>query len=96
MAGFYDKYGLRFRIAAEYVSKELFSLGGDKAADTIQDDRLTLDWTSSYQVTRNIALYFDVKNITNTPLRFFLYSPSYPIQREYYEQTYEAGVRVRF
>ncbi|MBV8682828.1 MAG: TonB-dependent receptor [Caulobacteraceae bacterium] len=96
LSGFYDKYGLQFRIAAEYVSKELFSLGGSKAADSIQDDRLTLDWTSSYQITPNVGLYFDVKNITNTPLRFFVYNPSYPIQREYYEQTYEFGVHVKF
>jgi len=96
LSGFYEKYGLQLRIAAEFVSKELFSLGGSKATDTIQDDRLTLDWTSSYHVTRNIALYFNVKNITNTPLRFYVYDPSYPIQREYYEQTYEGGVRVKF
>ena len=96
LSGFYDKYGVSFRVAAEYVSKELFSLGGSKAQDSIQDDRLTLDWTSAYQVTKNTQIYFNVKNITNAPLRFFKYNSSYPIQREYYEQTYEFGVRVHF
>ncbi|HEX4740155.1 MAG TPA: TonB-dependent receptor [Caulobacteraceae bacterium] len=96
MSGFYEKYGLQFRIAAEYVSASLFSLGGSKATDTIEDDRLTLDWTSAYQVTQNVSIYFNVKNITNTPLRFYQYNSSYPIQREYYEQTYEGGVRIRF
>jgi TonB-dependent receptor len=96
LAGFYNKYGLKFRIAAEYVSKELFSLGGSKATDSIQDDRLTLDWSSAYQITRNVGVYFNVKNITNAPLRFFVYNPSYPIQREYYEQTFEGGIRVTF
>ena len=96
LAAYYDKYNIKLRLSAEYVSKELFSLGGTKSSDSIQDDRLTLDWSSAYQLTKNIGLYFNVKNILNTPLRFFVYEGSYPIQREYYEQTYEAGVRVKF
>ncbi len=71
-------------------------MGGSKASDSIQDKRLTLDFTSSYDLTRNCTLYFNVKNLTNEPLRFFIGAPSFPIQREYYEQTFEAGVRARF
>ena len=33
---------------------------------------------------------------TNEPLRFYVTAPSFPIQREYYQQTFEAGVRARF
>ncbi len=95
-AAFYEAHGIQLRLAAEYVSKELFSLGGSKASDSIQDKRLTLDFTSSYDLTRNCTLYFNVKNLTNEPLRFFIGAPSFPIQREYYEQTFEAGVRARF
>ncbi len=96
LAGFYEANRVQLRIAAEYVSKELFSLGGSKATDSIQDNRLTLDFTSSYQVTPQWAVYFNVKNITNAPLRFYIDNPSFPIQREYYEQSFEAGVRARF
>ena len=98
-AGFYEAHGVQLRIAAEYVSKELFSLsgiGGTQAQDTIQDNRLTLDFTSSYDVTKTIQVYFHAKNLTNEPLRFYVDNPSFPIQREYYEQTYEAGIRARF
>src|SRR5205814_643522 len=72
LAGFYEANGLQLRLAAEYVSKELFSLGGSKASDTIQDSRLTLDFTSSYQVAQHWTAYFNVKNITNEPLRFYV------------------------
>jgi TonB-dependent receptor len=96
LAAFYEAHGLKLRLSGEYVSRELFSLGGSKALDTIQDNRLTLDFTSSYDVTSHMSVYFNVKNITNEPLRFYVFQPSDPIQREYYEQTYEAGVRVRF
>jgi TonB-dependent receptor len=95
-AAFYEDHGLQLRIAAEYVSKELFSLGGSKATDTIQDHRLTVDFTSSYQVTKTWTVYFNVKNITNEPLRFYVNNSSFPIQREFYEQTFEAGIRARF
>jgi outer membrane receptor protein involved in Fe transport len=95
-AAFYEKDKIQLRLAAEYVSKELFSLGGTKSADTIQDDRLTLDFTSSYKFTPNWSVYFNVKNLLNTPLRFYVEDPSFPIQREFYEQTFEAGVRARF
>ena len=94
-AGFYEKGPIRLRIAAEYVSKELFSLGGTKASDSIQDSRLTLDFTSSYQITPGWQVYFNVKNLTNAPLRFYVDQPSFPIQREFYEQTFEAGVRIK-
>ena len=96
LAGFYEAHGLQLRLAAEYVSKELFSLGGSKAADTIQDNRVTLDFTSSYRVTPNWQIYFNVKNLTNAPLRFYVDQPNFPIQREFYEQTFEAGVRAKF
>lgn len=96
VAGFYEKDRIQLRLAAEYVSKELFSLGGTKSADTIQDDRLTMDFTSSYQFTKNWAVYFNVKNLLDTPLRFYVDQPSFPIQREFYEQTFEAGLRAKF
>ncbi len=95
-AGFYEDHGVQLRIAAEYVSHELFSLGGSKVLDTIQDNRLTLDFTSSYEVKKNWQVYFNVKNLTNEPLRFYQNNPSFPIQREFYEQTIEAGVRAKF
>ena len=93
--GFYEAHGLQLRLAAEYVSKELFSLGGSKAEDTIQDNRLTLDFTSSYELRPGWQVYFNVKNLTNAPLRFYVYQPSFPIQREFYDQTFEAGIRIK-
>ena len=107
LAGFYEKYGFEARLAAEYVSKELFTLSGfqgsqangamvDKAADTIQDDRLSLDYSMSYKVTPTWKLYFQAKNLTNAPLRFYVTNPSLPIQREFYDQTFLFGVKAKF
>jgi TonB-dependent receptor len=96
VAGFYEAHGVMARLSAQYVSRELFSLGGSQLTDTTQDDRLTLDLATSYKVNSNFTLYFDAKNLTNAPLRFYIGNPSFPIQREFYDVTYEAGVKFHF
>ena len=55
-----------------------------------------MDLTTSYQVTHNFNVYFNVKNLLNTPLRYYEGSPDRPIQREFYDATFEAGVRAHF
>ena len=96
LAGFYEAHGLEARLAAEYVSHSLFGLGGDKSLDVIQDNRLTLDFTSSMKLDRHFSLYFNAKNLLNTPLRYYEGEPNRPIQREYYDVTIEGGLRARF
>ena len=95
LAGFYEDHGLQLRLSSEYVSHSLFGLGGDKALDVLQDKRLTMDFTSSYQIDPRLSVYFNAKNLLNTPLRYYEGSPNRPIQREFYDVTYEAGVRFK-
>jgi TonB-dependent receptor len=96
LAGFYEAYGAEVRLAAEYVSHSLFGLGGDQSLDTIQDNRLTLDLGSSYKINRNWTVYFNAKNLLNTPLRYYEGEPDRPLQREFYDITLEGGVRASF
>jgi TonB-dependent receptor len=96
LAGFYEAYGIEMRLAAEYVSHSLFGLGGDKSLDTIQDDRLTLDLTSSYRFSKHWQVYFEAKNLLNTPLRYYEGLPDRPLQQEFYDVTVEGGVRVNY
>lgn len=96
LAGFYEAYGFDMRLAAEYVEHSLFGLGGDKSLDVIQDNRLTLDFTSAYHINERWSVYFNAKNLLNTPLRYYEGEPNRPIQREFYDSTFEAGVRAHF
>ena len=96
LAGFYEAHGLQLRLAGEFVGKTLFGLGGSSAADVFEDERFTLDFTSSYKVNEAWAVYFNAKNLTNEPLRFYERASDRPIQREIYDLTYEAGVRAKF
>ena len=96
LSAFYEAYGIETRLSAEYVSHSLFGLGGDKALDTIQDSRFLLDLTSSYKIDRHWTIYFNAKNLTNQPLRYYEGSVDRPIQREFYDITIEGGVRAHF
>ena len=96
IAGFYEAYGFDIRLAAQYVEHSLFGLGGLKQLDVIQDNRTTLDFTSAYHINQHWTVYFNAKNLLNTPLRYYEGFVFRPIQREFYDATYEAGVRAHF
>lgn len=91
----YEKGPVQLRLAGEYVGHVLFGIGGSTATDVYQEARATLDFYADYDVSRRLSLYFTAKNLLNTPLKFFERDPDRPIQREFYLQTYEAGVKIR-
>ncbi len=98
-AGFYEKGSLEVRLAAGFVGQNLFGFGstGSTSTDQYSRQRLTLDFGASYRVTSIASLYFDAKNLLNTPLEFTEGpSDSRPIQREFYDQTFLAGLRMKF
>jgi hypothetical protein len=41
-------------------------------------------------------VYFNAKNLNNEPLRYYEGTSNRPIQREFYDATYEAGLRATF
>jgi TonB-dependent receptor len=94
---FYERSPIEIRLAADYVGQNLFAFGGvtGNATDDYSSARLTMDLGSSYTIARQVKLYFDAKNLLNTPLEFTEGpSQSRPIQREFYDITLMAGVRV--
>jgi TonB-dependent receptor len=98
-AGFYEKGPVELRLAAGYVGQNLFGFGstGSTSSDQYSSARLTLDFGASYRVVSFASVYFDAKNLLNTPLEFTEGpSQSRPIQREFYDQTFLAGVRMKF
>jgi TonB-dependent receptor len=93
---FYETKKVEVQLSLQYVGKSVFGAGSSAATDVYEDSRTTLDFTSRYHVTSGASVYFNAKNLTNSPLRFYEGSTNRPIQREYYEYTLEAGVSVTF
>jgi TonB-dependent receptor len=97
VAVFYEREPFQIRLAADYVGQNLFAFGGvtGNSTDDYSSPRLTMDLGSSFTLARQVKLYFDAKNLLNTPLEFTEgLSQSRPIQREFYDITLLAGVRV--
>jgi len=93
---FYEAYGAKAQLSLQYVGKTQFGITGDPTTDVFEDHRTTLDWTSSYDLCDNASLYFNAKNLTNSPLRFYEGSENRPIQREFYQYTLEWGVKFNY
>jgi outer membrane receptor protein involved in Fe transport len=55
-----------------------------------------MDFTSSYQINEHLKIYFNAKNLLNTPLRYFEGASDRPIQREFYDVTLEGGATIKF
>jgi TonB-dependent receptor len=96
---FYESGALELRLAADYVGQNLFAFGAVTTSDTdvYSSARLTMDLGASYAVSRIARVYFQAKNLLNTPLEF-TEGPSWyrPIQREFYDLTLLAGLRLTF
>ena len=102
----YDYMNLRLDLGAYYESRNLFSVGGalytnadgtpsNVYADQYSSARTSLDFGASYAINDTVSLYFGAKNLTNTKLRFTETTANdRPIQREFYDQTFTAGVRI--
>jgi TonB-dependent receptor len=101
---FYEAHGLESRLSFKFDDRTIFGIGGGSltyayasiSTNTYLDRRATLDYTGSLAITKQVKVYWSVKNITDAPLRYFEGNADRPIQREYYGQTYEAGVKVKF
>ncbi len=96
LALYYEAHGFNARLAAYSASADLFSIGGDKTGDVFNGTRTSLDFGSSYAFAPNWVVYFNAKNLLNTPHVFYQYTENRPIQREFYLQTFQLGVRFDY
>jgi outer membrane receptor protein involved in Fe transport len=84
------------RLAAYSVSADLFAIGSNRSSDVYNAKRTSMDFGSSYAINDKLAVYFNVKNLLNTPHAFYQGTPDRPIQREFYRQDYLFGIRYDF
>jgi TonB-dependent receptor len=96
VALFYQYAGLNVRLAVYSTSADLFGIGSDPSSDVWNDRRTSMDFGSSYAFGEHWGMYFNAKNLLNTPHTFYQGTPDRPIQREFYGQTYQLGVRLNF
>ncbi len=93
---YYEKGPVALRLAAYSTSADLFAIGGDKTSDVFNATRTSMDIGASYKVNPNWVVYFNAKNLLNTPHAFYQGTADRPIQREFYGQTYQVGARFDY
>ena len=93
---YYENHGWNLRLGAYYLSRNLWAVGGDANTDVFSEPRLSVDFGSSYEVNKQVSVYFNAKNLSNTPLTFAEGQSQRVIQREFYRQTYQVGANLSF
>ncbi|GAA4780600.1 TonB-dependent receptor [Stakelama sediminis] len=94
---FYEKGPVDAHLSGSYVSKNIFGVGDNAATDIYSQPRFRLDADVAYAFSKQLSVFVSAKNITNTKLAFTQSSdPRYPIQREYYQTDYMAGIKFNF
>jgi len=96
LALFYERDGLKLRLAGYYVGRNLFGVGGNAAQDVYAEARTLLDLGASYAIDRQLAVYLNVKNLTNEPLKYSEGTSDRLVQREFYGVTFQTGLNFNY
>ena len=96
LAGYYEAHGVQARLSANWVGPSIFGVGPAQGLDVYQDTKFQVDLTTSLKLSRQVTAYFNARNLFNGPLRYYEGYSNRAIQREFYDQTYEAGFRFAF
>jgi TonB-dependent receptor len=92
----YDLSGLSLTLGAYYTSRNIFAMGPSAATDVWTQQRFSVDFGGTYRFNDTVSGYLNVKNLTNTALKFTEgEGDDRVIQREFYGPTVQFGVNVR-
>lgn len=95
-AVFYEKGPVALRLAAYSASADLFGIGSSQSTDIYNATRTSMDFGASYKLGKHWTSYFNAKNLLNTPHAFYQGTPDRPIQREFYNESYQLGLRFEY
>ncbi len=96
LALFYDSKRFFARLTANYHDAFLYRLGADADLDEYYDQEFRLDFTANYDLTKNLNVFADVINLTNTPLRYYLGNSDRIKLQEFYSWWGRMGVKLNF
>lgn len=93
---FFEKYGLAARLAYNYRSAFLDTVGDSAATDQFTDANGQLDFHISYQIIPQVTIFGDATNLTDVPFRRYIGVPANLIERERYSYQLRGGVQIHF
>lgn len=93
---FYEKGGFNTRLAWTKRTDYIDEFAGNPALDTLWEGRGQLDVTASLDVNRNLNVFFEGKNLTNTAGVRYAGAPGRVTEFEKFGAFYFVGARVNF
>jgi TonB-dependent receptor len=93
----YEQGPLSSRLALNYKSPYLLEMGDDildASQDRVVDAQKQLDFSLSYQLSKQLQLNFEAANLNNEKYYVYLGSKAYNAQYEQYGRTYKVSLKV--
>jgi TonB-dependent receptor len=93
----YEQGPLSARVAVNYKSEYLLEMGDDildSKQDRIVDAQKQVDFSASYQLSKQVQLNFEAANLSNEKYYVYLGSKAYNAQYEQYGRTYKLSLKV--
>jgi len=100
--GFYDKHGLEARVALNWRDEYLLQFGQGQnnsafgAEPTFVNSSLQIDFSASYQITKNISVFAEALNLTNETQSTHGRFDNQLLDVFAYGRRFTAGARFRF
>jgi outer membrane receptor protein involved in Fe transport len=91
---YYESPKFYARVSSVFNDAFLDELGIRSTWDVYYDRNLNLDLNMSYKFNRSFQVYFNIVNLLNTPLKYYLGEPTRVKQQEYYSQWARLGIRL--
>ena len=92
----YERGRLFARMSFNYQGHYILALGNTTADDNWLDNRLEIDFSGSYRITRHVRVFIDMLNLGNEPYRVYAGDTSHPIQEERYKIWAITGLKLDF
>ena len=96
---FYKKGGFTLDVAGNFTGKNLMVVGDpsvDNSPNIYRDDFFQINAKAQYAITQDFKIYADGNNLNNASLRYYWGESDHPIQNEYYQPSFDAGMVVDF
>ncbi len=84
------------RLSLNYTGGYIDEVGGDSFEDRYYDRQLFLDANASYRFGKGFRIFLEANNLTNQPLRYYQGIRSRMAQLEYYQGSFNLGVKWDF
>ena len=100
--GFYDKHGFEARVALNWRDEYLLQFGQGQnlsafgAEPTFVNSSLQVDFSTSYQITKNVSVFFEALNLTNETQSTHGRFDNQLLDVFAYGRRFTAGARFRF